>query len=60
MIVFHEEGRLLLHRRVVGEAWAPPSGSVVPGEGLVRYCARPPFALERLHAMDGNASLTSP
>ena len=32
-----------------------------PGvERLVRYCARPPFALERLHALDGNASLASP
>jgi hypothetical protein len=29
-------------------------------ERLVRYCARPPFALERLHVPDGIASLTSP
>ena len=29
-------------------------------ERLVRYCARPPFALERLHAIEGSASLTSP
>ena len=28
-------------------------------ERLVRYCARPPFALERLHALDGAASLAS-
>jgi hypothetical protein len=27
---------------------------------LVRYCARPPFALERLHAFDSTASLVSP
>jgi len=29
-------------------------------ERLVRYCARPPFALERLHAIEGGASLASP
>jgi hypothetical protein len=29
-------------------------------ERLVRYCARPPFALERLHAPKGIASLNSP
>jgi len=29
-------------------------------ERLVRYCARPPFALERLHACDGIASLVAP
>jgi hypothetical protein len=29
-------------------------------ERLVRYCARPPFALERLHTLEGSASLTSP
>jgi len=29
-------------------------------ERLLRYCARPPFALERLHAMRGSASLASP
>ncbi len=29
-------------------------------ERLLRYCARPPFALERLHAMGGSASLSSP
>jgi hypothetical protein len=29
-------------------------------ERLVRYCARPPFALHRLHAMEGIASLSSP
>jgi len=27
---------------------------------LVRYCARPPFALERLHALDSTPSLASP
>lgn len=32
-----------------------------PGiERLVRYCARPPFALHRLHAMGGNDTLSSP
>ena len=29
-------------------------------ERLLRYCARPPFALERLHAMGSSASLSSP
>jgi hypothetical protein len=29
-------------------------------ERLVRYCARPPFALERLYAIEGSASLASP
>jgi hypothetical protein len=29
-------------------------------ERLVRYCARPPFALHRLHAMGGNEALRSP
>jgi hypothetical protein len=29
-------------------------------ERLARYCARPPFALERLHAPDGQPSLRSP
>lgn len=29
-------------------------------ERLARYCARPPFALERLHAPDGQASLSFP
>ena len=29
-------------------------------ERLLRYCARPPFALERLYAPGGIVSLTSP
>lgn len=29
-------------------------------ERLVRYCARPPFALHRLHAIGGNEALTAP
>jgi hypothetical protein len=29
-------------------------------ERLIRYCARPPFALERLHVPNGAASLSSP
>jgi len=29
-------------------------------ERLLRYCARPPFALERLHSLAGVASLASP
>lgn len=29
-------------------------------ERLLRYCARPPFALERLHAFDSVAALASP
>jgi 8-oxo-dGTP pyrophosphatase MutT (NUDIX family) len=28
-------GRVLLHHRRVGGGWAPPSGSVEPGEGVV-------------------------
>ena len=28
-------------------------------ERLVRYCARPPFALERLHALDSSTTLAS-
>jgi 8-oxo-dGTP diphosphatase len=31
-IVRDDFGRVLLHRRVVGDGWAPPSGSVEPGE----------------------------
>ncbi len=29
-------------------------------ERLVRYCARPPFALERLHALDSSPTFASP
>jgi hypothetical protein len=29
-------------------------------ERLVRYCARPPFALERLHALGSSTALASP
>jgi hypothetical protein len=29
-------------------------------ERLVRHCARPPFALERLHALDSVPALASP
>jgi len=29
------DGRILLHRRRVGGGWAPPSGSVEPGETLL-------------------------
>jgi ADP-ribose pyrophosphatase YjhB (NUDIX family) len=28
------DGRILLHRRRVGQGWAPPSGAVEPGENL--------------------------
>jgi 8-oxo-dGTP pyrophosphatase MutT (NUDIX family) len=31
-IIRDDLGRVLLHRRVVGDGWAPPSGSVEPGE----------------------------
>lgn len=34
-IVFDDRGRILLHRRRIGEGWAPPSGSVEPGEDVV-------------------------
>lgn len=33
-VVRDEGGRILLHRRKVGDGWAPPSGSVEPGERL--------------------------
>lgn len=31
-VVFNANGDLLLHRRRVGHGWAPPSGTVEPGE----------------------------
>jgi 8-oxo-dGTP pyrophosphatase MutT (NUDIX family) len=33
-IVFDARRRVLLHRRHVGNGWAPPSGSVEPGETI--------------------------
>lgn len=33
-------GRVLLHKRRVGSGWAPPSGSVEPGEDLLRALNR--------------------
>jgi 8-oxo-dGTP diphosphatase len=33
--VLDGRGRVLLHRRVVGGGWAPPSGAVEPGEDVV-------------------------
>jgi ADP-ribose pyrophosphatase YjhB (NUDIX family) len=33
-IVRDPPGRILLHRRRVGDGWAPPSGSLEPGEAL--------------------------
>jgi ADP-ribose pyrophosphatase YjhB (NUDIX family) len=34
-IVRAADGRVLLHRRRVGQGWAPPSGAVEPGEDLL-------------------------
>ena len=34
-VVRDARGRVLLHRRRVGEGWAPPSGAVEPGEDVV-------------------------
>lgn len=34
-VVFDDQGRLLLHRRRIEEGWAPPSGSVEPGEDIL-------------------------
>ena len=33
-VVRDAHGRILLHRRRVGGGWAPPSGSLEPGEGI--------------------------
>jgi 8-oxo-dGTP diphosphatase len=33
-------GRILLHRRRVGGAWAPPSGSVEPGDDVIAAIRR--------------------
>ena len=33
-VVLDPEGRILLHRRAVGDGWAPPSGSIERGEDL--------------------------
>lgn len=33
-------GHVLLHKRRVGGGWAPPSGSVEPGEDLLRALNR--------------------
>ena len=34
-VVRDARGRVLLHRRRVGDGWAPPSGSVEPGEDVL-------------------------
>ena len=39
-IVRDKNRRLLLHQRVVGEGWAPPSGAVEPGETLMAALVR--------------------
>jgi len=39
-IIYGEEGRLLLHRRRVGDGWAPVSGHVEPGETLTNALHR--------------------
>lgn len=33
-LVWDTQGRILLHHRRVGGGWAPPSGSLEPGEGI--------------------------
>ncbi|HHP7239705.1 NUDIX domain-containing protein [Longibacter sp.] len=33
-IVFNSDDELLLHRRRAGDGWAPPSGSMEPGEDV--------------------------
>lgn len=33
-IVFKSDGQILLHQRRVGDGWAPPSGTVEPGEAV--------------------------
>lgn len=35
-----DAGRILLHRRRVGGGWAPPSGSVEPGEDVIAALRR--------------------
>lgn len=39
-VVRDGRGRVLLHRRRVGEGWAPPSGHLEPGESLREGVAR--------------------
>ena len=39
-VVRNDRGEILLHRRVVGGAWAPPSGFVEPGERLTAAITR--------------------
>ena len=34
-VLLDRDGRLLLHRRRVGDGWAPPSGAVEPGETVL-------------------------
>jgi 8-oxo-dGTP pyrophosphatase MutT (NUDIX family) len=35
VVLLDEAGRVLLHRRRVGGGWAPPSGSMEPGENVL-------------------------
>jgi hypothetical protein len=55
---------MLTWRARAGSASTPPCASIGEDragiERLVRYCARPPFALERLHARDSIPALASP
>ncbi len=39
-VIRDPQGRILLHRRVIGDGWAPPSGSVEPGEDVLRALVR--------------------
>jgi len=39
-LVFDQRGRILLHRRRVGDGWAPPSGRVEPGESVEQVLRR--------------------
>ena len=39
-VVLDPRGRVLLHQRRVGGGWAPPSGSIEPGETVLAALAR--------------------
>jgi ADP-ribose pyrophosphatase YjhB (NUDIX family) len=42
-VLWAADGRILLHRRRVGDGWAPPSGTVEPGEDLLAALHRELF-----------------
>jgi ADP-ribose pyrophosphatase YjhB (NUDIX family) len=39
-VIRDTEGRVLLHRRVIGNGWAPPSGALEPGEDVLTATTR--------------------